>query len=98
MKVMLEDKRLLPNFAWILEATDEQVDVLLKEPQRINFDLELVMAMMKAKGNNAHILQLTLTDPVSIFGYIDELFKKYDSVSWVHEDKFHIKRRVLCHQ
>ena len=46
------------------------------------------------KGNNAHILQLTLHNQIMIIGQVNKLLDKYDSVSWVNRDtEFHIKRK-----
>ncbi len=97
MKAMTREQ-IFDDFAWLLEITDEQLEALNKEPQRINYDMDLMKSMMQAKGNNVHILQLTLCGDIRIAGYIDKLLKYYDSVSWVNpQGKFHLKRS-LCHQ
>ena len=98
MKIMLQDKTLRDNFAMIFEITDVQVAYIQEHPE-VMLTIDYVMKAMAEKGNNAHIAQLTLNDKVAIVHYAQELLKRYDSVSWFNrEHKFHIMRRVKCHQ
>ena len=97
MKVITADKVIQDNFAMLLEITDEQLEEIRNSPSRLA-SLDYMQELMKSKGNNAHILQLTINDGYSIIDYLEVLFKKYDSVSWFNrEHKFHI-RRAKCHQ
>ena len=85
-----EEQKIYSNFAFILEITDEQLELVKNEPARITFDSSFLLDMAKSKGNNAHVLQLTLTEKFPIAGWIEKLLTKYDSVSWVNnENKFY---------
>ncbi len=91
MKVMTKD-RVYSDFARILDSTDAELLFIEEEPQRL-YNLELMQDLMKSKGHNAHIIQLSLGGSIRINDYIDKLLLNYDSVSWINrEHKFHIRR------
>jgi len=100
MKVIsADDNRIHDNFAMYLELTDIELAFIQEQPAQF-FTIEWVTKLMKSKGNNAHIMQLTLNDDVSINKYVSSLLEKYDSVSWYNrEHEFHIKKREerVCH-
>lgn len=88
-----EESKVYSNFAFILEITDEQVELIRNDPSRITHDTRLLAEMAKSKGNNAHILQLTLLDKFPIACWIEKLRGEYDSVSWVNDNnKFYLVR------
>lgn len=96
MKVITEEE-IFNDFAFILEITDDQLDAILNDPARLVADRQLMVEMIQTKGNNAHILQLTIKDTkINILKYVNLLLKVYDSVSWLNNDgKFHIKRNNI---
>ena len=97
MKVMTKEN-IFDDFAFIIEITDEQLEVISDHPEYITNNAPLMIELVQAHGNNAHILQLTLNSEVTIVKYIAKLLKYYDSVSWFNrEHQFHIRRRE-CHQ
>ena len=97
MKVIsADDDKIHSNFAMILELTDVEL-AFIQEHRDQFYTIEWMGRLQKSKGNNAHIISLTLEDDVSIYKYITQLLDKYDSVSWYNrEDGFHI-RRAICH-
>ena len=97
MKIFnMENHELLNNFNMILELTDIEL-AFIQEHRDQFYTIEWMTKLQQSKGNNAHIIQLTLNDDVSIQKAIDRLLKQYDSVSWYNrDDKFHI-RRTKCH-
>ena len=91
MKVMTKHE-VFDDFAFIIEITDEQLSVIIERPQCIEDDLKFMTQACQTKGNNAHILQITLKDEVVILNYIDKLLRYYDSVSWVRNGKLYIRK------
>ena len=95
MKVMTKNE-LFEDFALILEITDAELNFIEEEPTRL-YNLELMQSLMKSQGANAHIVQLTINNGVSITPYIEKLLSNYNSVSWINRDnKFYIKRNVTA--
>ena len=86
-------EQVFDDFALLIEITDEQLALIEKHPEYIKSNSVLMAQMVNAKGNNAHILQLTLNSLVLIRQYMKELILRYDSVSWVRDGKFFIKRK-----
>ena len=96
MKVITQDSQLLNNFAMILELTD--VELAYIEEHGIGaFTIESMQRFMKSKGNNAHIMQLTIND---VQGFIQTnmqvLLTKYDTVSWFNPKYEFYIRRAKC--
>jgi len=97
MRVITETE-VFNDFAMIVEITDLQLAMIAENPSRVETDLVLMKTLIQERGNNAHVIQLTLRSPNSILNHMTRLLKYYDSVSWLHEGRFNIRRRVLCHQ
>ena len=97
MKVITKDTMLHDNFAMILEMTDVELAYIQEHPDKfLGLDLEFMRKLMTSKGNNAHIVQITLCEDLPITFFAQELLSKYDSVSWFNrEHKFQI-RRAKC--
>lgn len=88
MKVVTQDCQIQDTFAMLLEITDEQLEYIKNNP----FTIEAMQEFMKSKGDNAHIVQLTIKDDCSIFRCINTLLERYKTVSWFNqENKFFIK-------
>lgn len=95
MKVVTQDSILHETFAIVLEITDEELKYISDDPSRfLTLDFDLMKRLMASKGNNAHIIQLTLAKGKRIIKYVTKLLEVYDSVSWFNPDnKFYIKRK-----
>jgi hypothetical protein len=95
MRVITKEQ-IFNDFAVILELTDAEIAFIEEDPLRLNNMLTMV-GLMKSKGTNAHVIQLTLCDEIPIKLYIERLLEVYSSVSWVtRENKFHIRRNVTA--
>ena len=98
MKVITQDKKLLDNFAMMLELTDEELQFIKENPDKF-LTMEVMQKLMLSKGNNAHIVQLTLDENISIRFYAAFLLSKYKTVSWFNrEHKFSIIGEKKCPQ
>ena len=98
MKVITPDNQVIEDFAILLEITDETLKKIQDNPESINKQ-EFMLGAIQEKGNNCHIIQITLNHGVNIMFQIHKLLDRYETVSWVNPTgKFSIKRRVLCHQ
>ena len=96
MKVITKDKQLQDDFAILLELTDEDVANIKKDPQQI-LTLDKMQQFVQSKGNNAHIIQLTLQTDISIRLYTSFLLSRYKTVSWFNrEHKFYIIGEKRC--
>ena len=97
MKVISNDNRIENNFAMFLELTDKQL-MFVQETGIKNVNVEKMLELMASNGNNAHIIQLVLTDnDIRMKKNYETLLKIYDTVSWFNrEDTFNIRRQV-CH-
>lgn len=80
------------DFAIFIDFDDETLDLLRAYPLLMK-DSDFVQMMPYMKGDNAHILQLTLNNNFNVFDYIDNLLEKYKSVSWFRKDKLYVRRR-----
>ena len=98
MKVISNDNRIENNFAMYLELTDEQL-MFVQETGIKNISVDEMLGLMASTGNNAHIIQLVLTDnDIRMKKNYEILLKVYDTVSWFNREyKFNIRRQV-CHQ
>ena len=94
MKVITDQHGILDDFALILEITDETLREVAIEPCNIN-KYDFMLKAVKENGNNCHVVQVTLNHEKDIMFKIEELLNKYNSVSWVRNDKFFIRRRSL---
>lgn len=95
MKVITPEK-IHDNFAILLEITDAELAFIEEDPTRI-YNASVMQDLMKSCGKNAHIVQLTLTDGLSIAFYVYKLLNIYESVSWINEGgKFFIRRNATA--
>lgn len=92
MKVITKDQ-MFDDFAFIIEINDEQLAQIKLNPSLVETDVQSMIQMVQTKGNHAHILQLTLFNDIAILGHAQRLLKIYDTVSWVRNNKFYIKRK-----
>jgi hypothetical protein len=91
--ICITKEQIFNDFALLIEITDEQLGLIEGHPEYIKGNSALMVQMVNAKGNNAHILQLTLNSLVFIRQHMERLLLRYDSVSWVRDGKFFIKRK-----
>jgi len=98
MKAVLADKSVQDTFALLLEITDLQLAYIQEHPEQL-LKIDLMQALMNTKGNNAHIVNLTLnSDDATVLDTIKALLNRYDSVSWYNRDHRFYIRRKLCRQ
>lgn len=90
MKMMTEHG-VYHDFAMFLEITDEQIAKLEANP-KLTEDMAFMVELVKAKGDNIHVVQLTLNKDIDILGYVKEFLKEYKTVSWIRKNKFFIRR------
>jgi hypothetical protein len=94
MKVITQDGEVRDNFAILLEITDAELAFIEEHPEEF-MTLEMMIKLQASRGHNAHIVQLTVNDGLSITKYLSRLLGSYDSVSWFNrEHKFHIRRNI----
>ena len=98
MKVITKDRQIQNDFAILLELTDTDIALIKNDPQQI-LTLDKMQKFVESKGDNAHIIQLTLSENISIRTYAAFLLSKYKTVSWFNrEHKFYIIGEKRCLQ
>lgn len=94
MKIITENQ-IIDDFAIFLEIENSTLDAIKYNPDIIKNNDFMIKAVQE-KGNNVHIVQLTLNNPHKITKYVDLLLDKYESVSWCNkEGRFSIKTKTL---
>lgn len=92
----MTETQVFNDFAIILELTDAELQFIEEEPMRL-YHLQVMQDLMKSKGTNAHIIQLTINNSIKISPYVEMLLKNYTTVSWINrENVFHIKRNITA--
>jgi hypothetical protein len=95
MRVITKEQ-IFDDFAIILELSDAELAFIEEDVNRLK-NMHVMAELMKSRGTNAHVVQITLNSEVPIKEYIERLLCLYSSVSWVtRENKFHIRRNCTA--
>lgn len=96
MKVITREQ-VFDDFAFLIEITDNELALVVEHPEWIMSNTKFMAQLCQSKGNNAHVLQITLNTETCINKYIEKLLQYYDSVSWYNPDHKFFIRRKSCH-
>ena len=89
--IVITNEGTIRDFIIAIEIDDSSIKTLEYDTLKSK-DIIFMASLANNKGNNLHIISLNLDGKAKQFIKLIRDLKGYKSISWVHKDKFYIRR------
>jgi hypothetical protein len=91
--IIVTESGIHDDFAQVLCVDSDDIDKISENVCLIH-NSGFIMGLLDKKGDHALIVRLELKSRHSVVKHIEKLLQRFDSVSWVRDDKFYTRRKT----